>query len=268
MDDPNITMEEYIGLEEEKAQRHGQTFNWQTTTFEKVKYYQEEDDCFTKFKTESPCGPTVSLPNEKEIDFIISLDESDDEDYTLDTAYWLEISKSLNVFVLAPNFPAVVVSEPADPTSTPSSTSIDQDASSPSTSQTPQESQSLVIPSDKFSKGAVDPTLFTQKEGKDILLISQSPRGIFLNQSKYALEIIKKYGMESCVSVDTPMVEKTKMDKDPQGKAVDPTCYHGMIGSIMCLTSSEPGLVFVVCMCAWYRAKPIERHLYAVNRNF
>ncbi|GJT83478.1 hypothetical protein Tco_1057820 [Tanacetum coccineum] len=50
MDDPNITMEEYIRLEEERAQRHGQTFNWQTTTFRKVKYYEDEDDYFADFE--------------------------------------------------------------------------------------------------------------------------------------------------------------------------------------------------------------------------
>ncbi|GJS33371.1 retrovirus-related pol polyprotein from transposon TNT 1-94 [Tanacetum coccineum] len=43
------------------------------------------------------------------------------------------------------------------------------------------------------------------------LQISQSPRGIFLNQSKYALEIIKKYGMETSDPVDTLMVEKSKL---------------------------------------------------------
>ncbi|GJZ52508.1 retrotransposon protein, putative, ty1-copia subclass [Tanacetum coccineum] len=73
------------------------------------------------------------------------------------------------------------------------------------------------------------------------------PRGIFLKQSKYALEIIKKYGME-----DTPMVEKSKLDADPQGKEVDPTRYRGMIGSLMYLTSGIPDLVFAVCMCLWY----------------
>ncbi|GKB64754.1 retrovirus-related pol polyprotein from transposon TNT 1-94, partial [Tanacetum coccineum] len=50
------------------------------------------------------------------------------------------------------------------------------------------------------------------------LQISQSPKGIFLNQSKYALESLKKYGMETCETVDTPMVEKSKLDEDPQGK--------------------------------------------------
>ncbi|GKB27696.1 retrovirus-related pol polyprotein from transposon TNT 1-94, partial [Tanacetum coccineum] len=80
--------------------------------------------------------------------------------------------------------------------------------------------------------------------------ISQSPRGIFLNQSKYALKSLKKYGMESSDPVDTPMVEKSKLDEDTQGKAVDPKHYRGMIGTLMYLTASRPDLTFVVCMCA------------------
>ncbi|GJY13927.1 retrovirus-related pol polyprotein from transposon TNT 1-94 [Tanacetum coccineum] len=67
--------------------------------------------------------------------------------------------------------------------------------------------------------------------------ISQSPRGIFINQSKYALESLKKYGMESCDPVDTPMVEKSKLDEDTQGKVVDPTPYRGMVGNLMYLTT-------------------------------
>ncbi|GKC48845.1 retrotransposon protein, putative, ty1-copia subclass, partial [Tanacetum coccineum] len=77
------------------------------------------------------------------------------------------------------------------------------------------------------------------------------PRGIFINQSNYALEIIKKYGMLSD-PVDTLMVDKTKLDKGLQGKPVDPTHYRRMIGSLMYLTSSRPDLVFAVCMCLWY----------------
>ncbi|GJR97485.1 hypothetical protein Tco_0269659 [Tanacetum coccineum] len=69
MDDPNITMEEYIRLEEEKARRRGETFNWQTATYGKREYYDDEENGFTNFKTEFPA--------------IISFDESDDEDYTV-----------------------------------------------------------------------------------------------------------------------------------------------------------------------------------------
>nr|GFB25105.1 uncharacterized mitochondrial protein AtMg00810-like [Tanacetum cinerariifolium] len=53
-----------------------------------------------------------------------------------------------------------------------------------------------------------------------------SPRGIFINQSKYALESLRKYGFESCDPVVTPMVEKSKLDEDKEGKAVDPSHYR------------------------------------------
>nr|GEV38792.1 hypothetical protein [Tanacetum cinerariifolium] len=66
----------------------------------------------------------------------------------------------------------------------------------------------------------------------------QSPRGIFLNQSKYALESLKKYGMESSDPVETPMVEKSKLDEDTQGKAVDPTHYRGMVDTLMYLITT------------------------------
>nr|GEV58248.1 hypothetical protein [Tanacetum cinerariifolium] len=84
------------------------------------------------------------------------------------------------------------------------------------------------------------------------LQVSQNPRGIFINQSKYALKILKKYGLESSASVDTPMVEKMKLDEDRQGKLVDPTCFRGMVGSLMYLSASRPDIVFTVCMCAQY----------------
>ncbi|GKB33212.1 retrovirus-related pol polyprotein from transposon TNT 1-94 [Tanacetum coccineum] len=94
--------------------------------------------------------------------------------------------------------------------------------------------------SQQFAKGAVDPTLFTRHARNDILLgqmsfflglqMSQSPRGIFINQSKYASEIVKKYGLHTTDSVDTPMIENKKLDEDLQGEPVDATLYRGMIG--------------------------------------
>nr|GEW17810.1 hypothetical protein [Tanacetum cinerariifolium] len=94
MDDPNITIEEYIRLEEEKAQRHGQTFNLQTATYGKMEYYDDEDDNFMNFETEYPaivfddtsdatlsCKPMISPLNNNEIDFKISFNKSDNEGY-------------------------------------------------------------------------------------------------------------------------------------------------------------------------------------------
>ncbi|GJY56461.1 integrase, catalytic region, zinc finger, CCHC-type containing protein [Tanacetum coccineum] len=87
------------------------------------------------------------------------------------------------------------------------------------------------------------------------------PRGIFINQSKYASEIVKKYGLLTTNSVDTPMVEKSKLDEDLQGKPVDATLYRGMIESFMYLTSSRPDLIYAVCLCARYQAKLTEKRL-------
>ncbi|GJW24056.1 retrovirus-related pol polyprotein from transposon TNT 1-94 [Tanacetum coccineum] len=69
-------------------------------------------------------------------------------------------------------------------------------------------------------------------------------------RQRYSPESLKKYGMESSDPVDTPMLEKSKLDEDTQGKAVDPTHYNGMVSTLMYLTASRPDLAFVVCMCA------------------
>nr|GFA31045.1 retrovirus-related Pol polyprotein from transposon TNT 1-94 [Tanacetum cinerariifolium] len=74
--------------------------------------------------------------------------------------------------------------------------------------------------------------------------------------------------MDSSNPVHTPLVEKTKLDADLQGKPVDPTHYRGMIGSFMYLTSSRPGVIFVLCMCGRYQAWPTEKHLHAVKQIF
>ncbi|GKA58979.1 putative reverse transcriptase domain-containing protein [Tanacetum coccineum] len=100
------------------------------------------------------------------------------------------------------------------------------------------------------------------------LQISQSPRGIFINQSKYVLESLKKYGFDSCNPVDTPMVEKSKLDEDKEGKAVDPSHYRGIIGTLLYLTASRPDLQFSICICARYQARPTKKHLHAVKRIF
>ena len=84
------------------------------------------------------------------------------------------------------------------------------------------------------------------------LQVSQNPEGIFINQSKYASEILKKFGFNSCDPVDTPMVAASKLDEDPSGTPVYQTKYRSMIGSLMYLTASRPDLLFAVCMCARY----------------
>ncbi|GKD32254.1 retrovirus-related pol polyprotein from transposon TNT 1-94 [Tanacetum coccineum] len=90
------------------------------------------------------------------------------------------------------------------------------------------------------------------------LQIHQSPRGIFINQAKYTLEILKKHGMEKGQSIGTPMATKPKLDADLSGKPVDQTDYRSKIGSLMYLTSSRPDIV----------GRPTEKHLKEVKRIF
>nr|GEY85028.1 hypothetical protein [Tanacetum cinerariifolium] len=77
------------------------------------------------------------------------------------------------------------------------------------------------------------------------LQVSQNSKGIFINQSKFSLEILTKFGMDSCDPVDTPMVDRLKLDENPLGIPVDHTQFRSMVGSLMYLTTSRPDLVFV-----------------------
>ncbi|GJY69481.1 retrovirus-related pol polyprotein from transposon TNT 1-94 [Tanacetum coccineum] len=108
---------------------------------------------------------------------------------------------------------------------------------------------SMFLLQNHFFKGTIDPTLFIRRFDDDILV------------SNYVLEILKKYGMEACDPVGTPMEIKDKLDLDQNGSPVDATKYRSMIGALMYLTSSRPDIVHATCLCARYQAKPTEKHL-------
>ncbi|GJS34301.1 copia protein, partial [Tanacetum coccineum] len=112
--------------------------------------------------------------------------------------------------------------------------------------------------------------LYGLKQATRAWLISYSkiPEDSLLKQSKFALEILKKFGMDSCDPVDTPMVDRLKLDEDPLGIPVDQTRFRSMVGSLMYLTASRPDLVFSVCMCARYQTSPTKKHLEALKRVF
>nr|GFA05524.1 retrovirus-related Pol polyprotein from transposon TNT 1-94 [Tanacetum cinerariifolium] len=100
------------------------------------------------------------------------------------------------------------------------------------------------------------------------LQIHQSPRGIFINQAKYTLEILYKHGMDKGQCIGTPMATKPKLDADLSGNPVDQIDYHSKIGSLMYLTSSRPDIMQAVCFCARYRSRPTEKHLKEVKMIF
>ncbi|GJX59084.1 retrovirus-related pol polyprotein from transposon TNT 1-94 [Tanacetum coccineum] len=95
--------------------------------------------------------------------------------------------------------------------------------------------------SEGFSKGSIDSTLSCQ-----------SPRGIFINQAKYAQEILKKHGMTSCDSIGTPMATKY-LDANLSGTPIDQMKYRSMVGELMYLTASRPDIIHATCYCARIR---------------
>ncbi|KAJ9565966.1 hypothetical protein OSB04_001932 [Centaurea solstitialis] len=100
------------------------------------------------------------------------------------------------------------------------------------------------------------------------LQIKQSEKGIFINQGKYVLDMLKKFDLTSCTPMKTPMAPPLSLDKDSKGKPVDVTLYRGMIGSLLYLTASRPDIMYSTCLCARYQAEPKESHLTAVKRIF
>nr|GEX91723.1 retrovirus-related Pol polyprotein from transposon TNT 1-94 [Tanacetum cinerariifolium] len=84
------------------------------------------------------------------------------------------------------------------------------------------------------------------------LQVNKFSNGIFINQSNYILDILKRFGMENCDTVPTPMVEQANLKLELVRKPVDHIDYRSMIGSLMYVTSSRPDIMFTTCMCARY----------------
>ncbi|XP_024195543.1 uncharacterized mitochondrial protein AtMg00810-like [Rosa chinensis] len=96
--------------------------------------------------------------------------------------------------------------------------------------------------------------------------VKQLDTGIFLSQTKYAENLIKKFGLESKKVVTNPMSTTTKLSEDLNGKSIDSTLYRSMIGSLLYLTASRPDISYSVGVCARFQANPKESHLEAVKR--
>ena len=78
------------------------------------------------------------------------------------------------------------------------------------------------------------------------LQIHQQDSSILLSQSKYAKNLVKKFGLESDSSVRTPMSLNVKFTVDLLGKSVDSSLYRSMIGSFLYLTASRPDISYSV----------------------
>jgi hypothetical protein len=96
--------------------------------------------------------------------------------------------------------------------------------------------------------------------------VLQKSDGIYICQRKYALEILRRFGMMESNSVGSPIVPGFKISRDENGDFVDETYYKQLVGSLMYLTATRPDMMFVTCLISRYMAKPMEIHLQAAKR--
>jgi hypothetical protein len=97
------------------------------------------------------------------------------------------------------------------------------------------------------------------------LEIWQKPDGTFLNQGKYAVEILKKFGIMDCKAISTLMVAKLKLLCVTTSETMDGTIYRQMIGFLMYLTNTRLDICFVVNTLSQYMVKPRYVHLIATK---
>eukprot|EP00253_Pinus_taeda_P028609 PITA_28609 len=92
--------------------------------------------------------------------------------------------------------------------------------------------------------------------------------GIFLSQTKYLTQILKKYGMEDAKPVCTPMVTRCNLSANDESAAVHQPTYRSMIGSLLYLTGTRPDIMHAVGIVGRFQENPKETHLQAVKRIF
>jgi hypothetical protein len=100
------------------------------------------------------------------------------------------------------------------------------------------------------------------------LQVQQATDGIFLSQTKYLKQILKKYGMEDCKPVSTPMITGCNLSSNDDSPTVNQPEYRSMIGSLLYLTGTRPDIMHAVGIVGRFQANPRESHLQAVKRIF
>lgn len=98
------------------------------------------------------------------------------------------------------------------------------------------------------------------------LQIQQKKDGIYITQSKYIKEILKKFGMEDWRPVGTPMSTEHKLSKNDDSKEVDQTTYRSMIGKLQYVVHTRPDITLAIGMVVRFSANPKENHMMEIKR--
>nr|GEV92867.1 retrovirus-related Pol polyprotein from transposon TNT 1-94 [Tanacetum cinerariifolium] len=96
--------------------------------------------------------------------------------------------------------------------------------------------------------------------------VKQTNEGTFICQERYAKEILKRFDMDKCNPVGTPIEHKVKPSKYDGGKAVDSTLFKSLVGSLRYLTCTRPDILFLVGLISRFMEEPTTKHLKIAKR--
>jgi hypothetical protein len=98
--------------------------------------------------------------------------------------------------------------------------------------------------------------------------VSQSDKGIFISQTKYIKEMLRKFQMEDCKTMSTPMIIGYKLSKDDESLELDQTMYRSMIGILLYATTRRPNIMQVVGLVVRFQYAPKETHMKGIKMIF
>ena len=97
------------------------------------------------------------------------------------------------------------------------------------------------------------------------LQVQQATDGIFLSQAKYLKQILKKYGMEDCKPVSTPMITRCNLSSHDDSPTVNQLEYRSMIGILLYLTGTRLDIMHAVGIVRQFQTNPKESHLQTIK---
>nr|GEV68081.1 hypothetical protein [Tanacetum cinerariifolium] len=119
-----------------------------------------------------------------------------------------------------------------------------------------------------YKRGSIDKTLFLKKKNHDIILVQQTPEGIFIHQEKYVQDILHKFDLGNVKTATTPYEAQKPKSKSESNSPINVHLYRSIVGSLMYLTASRPDIIFAVSACSRHQITPTTSNLEAVKKIF
>ncbi|XP_042006029.1 secreted RxLR effector protein 161-like [Salvia splendens] len=96
--------------------------------------------------------------------------------------------------------------------------------------------------------------------------VNQDEKGIFITQEKYTKNLLRRFKMEGCKPVATPLVTNEKFSKEDGTPKANAAIYRSIIGSLLYLTASRPDIMYSTSLLSRFMQDPSQVHYGAAKR--